>query len=57
MGGKYSEGLTVGLNQAIPAAGGALPNYTSWDSSCFSAMWPQLHAGTSSAELLGLAYV
>lgn len=32
MGEKYSERLTVGLNQAIPAGGGALPIYTSWDS-------------------------
>lgn len=41
---KYSEGLTVGLNQAIPGGGGGtLPIYTSWDSSCFCAMCLQLH--------------
>lgn len=44
--GEYSEGLTVDLNQAIPAGGGgALPIYTSWDSSCFSAVCQQLRAG------------
>lgn len=44
--GKYCEGLTVGLNQTIPAGGGGdLPIYTSWDSSCFSATCLQLHAG------------
>lgn len=45
-GGKYSEGLAVNLTQAIPAGGGgALPFYTSWDSSYFSATYLKLHAG------------
>lgn len=36
----------MGLNQDIPTGdGGALPIYTSWDSSCFSATCLQLHAG------------
>lgn len=45
MGQKYSGGLPVDLNQAIPAGGGgALSLDTSWVS-CFSAMCLQLHAG------------